>query len=297
MISNPSPLFSLRWFAVVLELIRFDRPAGTILLFFPGFWSLLAAWKGAPPPRLLLIFFLGSFFMRSAGCVINDILDRHVDGAVERTKNRPIVSGRISVGAAFVVFLFFCSLSASLLLFLNPLTLKVALVGLLTTIIYPLFKRFFPIPQLFMGVPFGMVAPVMAWTASRNELSWAAVFIGLAGLFWSTAYDLVYAISDRDDDIKVGVRSGAVTFGDHLWLVFLLFGALSGVFLLMASFWLGVFKALPFSIFLFVLLIFYQSYKVREGLTPVHAQKLFKTHVIIGVIVAMGFLLESPILL
>jgi 4-hydroxybenzoate polyprenyltransferase len=295
--SSPPPLFSLKWFSVVLELIRFDRPAGTLLLFLPGFWSLLAAWKGAPPPRLLLIFFLGSFFMRSAGCVINDILDRHIDGAVERTKNRPIVSGRISVGEAFAVFLFFCLLSASLLPFLNSLTLKVAGVGLLTTILYPLFKRFFPIPQLFMGVPFGMVAPVMAWTASRNELSWAAVFIGLAGLFWSTAYDLVYAISDRDDDIKAGVRSGAVTFGDHLWLAFLLFGILSSGFLLMASFRLEIFKALPFAIFLFVLLIFYQSYKVREGLTPVHAQKLFKTHVILGVIIAMGFLLESPVLL
>ncbi|MDA8060550.1 MAG: 4-hydroxybenzoate octaprenyltransferase [Nitrospiraceae bacterium] len=297
MTSLAPPLFSLRWFSVVLELIRFDRPAGTLLLFLPGFWSLLASWKGAPPPGLLLIFFLGSFFMRSAGCVINDILDRHVDGLVERTKNRPIVSGRISVGAALAVFIFFCLLSASLLMFLNPLTVKVALVGLLATIVYPLFKRFFPVPQLFMGIPFGLLAPIMAWTASRNELSWAAVFIGLAGLFWSTSYDLVYAISDRDDDIRAGVRSGALTFGDHLWVMILFFGTLSGVFLLMASVRLGIFKALPFAIFLFVLLIFYQSYKVREGLTPVHAQKLFKAHVYLGVIVAMGFLLESPVLL
>jgi 4-hydroxybenzoate polyprenyltransferase len=297
MTSSPPALFSLRWFSVVLELIRFDRPAGTLLLVLPGFWSLLAVWKGAPPHRLLLIFFLGSFLMRSAGCVINDILDRHVDGAVERTKNRPIVSGRISVAAAFAVFLFLCALSASLLIFMNTLTLKVALVGLLATILYPLFKRFFPVPQLFMGVPFGMVAPVMAWTASRNELSWGAFFIGLAGLFWSTAYDLVYAISDRNDDIKAGIRSGAVTFGEHLWLAFLFFGVLAATFLSMASFRLGIFKALPFSIFLFLLLIFYQSYKVREGLTPVYAQKLFKTHVLLGMIVAMGFLLESPILL
>ncbi len=297
MTSNAPPLFSIRWFSVVLELIRFDRPAGTVLLFLPGAWALLAAWNGAPPPKLLLIFFLGAFFMRSAGCVINDILDRHVDGAVERTKNRPIVSGRISVGMAIAVFIFFCLLSASLLLFLNYLTLKVALAGLLATIVYPLFKRFFPIPQLFMGLPFGMVAPVMAWTASRNELSWGAVFIGLAGLFWSTAYDLVYAISDRDDDIKAGVRSGAVTFGDRLWLVILFFGLLSGVFLSLASFWLGIFKALPFAIVLFVLLISYQSYKVKEGLTPLHAQKLFKSHVFLGVIVAMGFLLEAPVLL
>lgn len=297
MTPNPPAVFSIKWFSVILELIRFDRPAGTLLLFLPGFWALLAAWRGAPPPKLLLIFFLGSFFMRSAGCAINDILDRHVDGAVERTKNRPIVSGRISVGWALAVFFFFCTLSAFLLLFLNLLTLKVAFVGLLATILYPLFKRFFPLPQLFMGFPFGMVAPIMAWTASKNELSMGAVFIGLAGLFWSTAYDLIYAISDREDDIKAGVRSGAVTFGDRLWLAILFFGLLSGLFLFLASYSLGIFKALPLSILLFVLLIFFQSFKVRGGVTPVYAQKLFKSHVFLGVIVAMGFLLEAPILL
>ncbi len=284
-------------FSVILDLIRFNRPVGTLLLFLPGFWSLLAASNGMPPPRLLLIFFLGAFLMRSAGCVINDILDRHVDGHVARTRHRPIVSGRISVPAAIVVFTVLCLLAASLLFFLNRLSVEVAVVGLLTTVVYPLFKRFFPLPQLFMGIPFGMIAPVMAWTASRNEWSWTALWIGLGGLFWSTAYDLIYAISDREDDIRAGVRSGAVTFGKNLWVAIALFGLLSGIFLLLASYELALTLVMPAGVLFFTALILYQAFRVRAGITPVEAQKLFKSHVYIGMVVAMGFLLQAPILL
>lgn len=278
-----------------LDLIRFNRPIGTFLLFLPGLWGLLAGWNGSPPFRILAIFFMGAFFMRSAGCAINDILDRNIDGQVDRTRSRPIPSGRISVRGAVAVLVVFSGLAASLLAFLKPLTIAVAVVGFGAAMIYPLTKRFLPVPQLFMGIPFGLTAPIMAWTEARGSIGWAGVAIGLAGLFWSTAYDLVYAISDREDDIQAGVRSGAVTFGGRLWIAVLLFGGSATLFLASAGADLGLTRFFPWSLVLFFLLIFYQAFRIRSGLDPRLAQSYFRAHLWIGAIVAIGFWGAFPI--
>lgn len=278
-----------------LDLIRFNRPIGTYLLFLPGLWGLLAAWKGSPPVSLLAVFFLGSFFMRSSGCAINDILDRNIDAQVSRTRNRPIPSGRISVRGALGVFALCSSLAASLLLFLKPLTIVVAIVGFGTALVYPLMKRFLPIPQIFMGIPFGMTAPIMAWTEGKGTLGWPGIAIGLAGLFWATAYDLVYAISDREDDIRNGVRSGAVTFGRHLWLAVFLFGTSSTLFLLSAGASLGLDRFFLWSAGIFFLLILYQAFRIRSGLDSDLAQRYFRAHTWIGLVVAIGFWGAFPI--
>ncbi|MHB1285014.1 MAG: 4-hydroxybenzoate octaprenyltransferase [Leptospirales bacterium] len=282
--------------SAVLDLIRFRRPIGTILLFIPALWGLLAAWNGAPPLGMFLLFGLGAFFMRSAGCAINDILDRKVDLEVARTRSRPIPAGRISVPMAWLVFVLFVLLSALLLVFLSPLARLVAVLGFATTAIYPLMKRFMPIPQLFMGIPFGMTAPLMAWVQGRGHLDWTGIAIGLGGLFWATAYDLVYAIADREDDIRAGVCSGAVTFGDRLWLAILLFGMASACFLWSAGASMGFVRVFPIAVAVYLGLIAWQSWKVRSGIAPEKAIPYFQAHAWIGLIVAVGIWGEFPVL-
>jgi 4-hydroxybenzoate polyprenyltransferase len=286
----------VRTFLAVLDLIRFRRPVGTFLLFMPALWGLLAAWKGRPPFFMILLFAVGAFVMRSAGCAINDILDRNVDGKVSRTRDRPLPSGRLGLMSAWAVFVVFSLVAASLLLFLHPLTRWVALAGFGATMVYPLMKRFMPLPQIFMGVPFGMTAPLMAWAEGRGTLAWPAFMIALGGLFWSTAYDLVYAIADREDDVQAGIRSGAVTFGDRLWLAILLFGLAASWFLWAAGFDLGMNRYYPWSVGIFLAFMVWQSLMVRNGISPRGALSCFKSHVWIGLIVAVGIWFESPLM-
>lgn len=280
----------------ILDLIRFRRPVGTLLLFVPALWGLLAAWNGRPPAAMVLLFATGAFLMRSAGCVINDILDREFDGQVSRTRDRPLPSGRISLRTAWIVFLVFSLLAASLLVFLIPLARWVAIAGFASVTVYPLMKRFMPLPQLFMGVPFGMTAPLMAWAEGRGSLSWPAFMIAFGGLFWATAYDLVYAIADREDDLRAGVRSGAVTFGDRLWIAFLLFGSSASCFLWAAGADLGFKGYYPWTVGIFLVFIIRQSFEIKKGLSPQRALSCFKGHVWIGLVVACGLWFEGPLL-
>lgn len=280
----------------VLDLIRFKRPIGSVLLFIPALWGLLAAWNGSPPIGMIALFAVGAFFMRSAGCAINDILDQKIDRKVSRTRNRPIPSGRLSVSAAWWVFGVFILLSASLLVFLNPLARLIALLGFATTAIYPLMKRFLPIPQLFMGIPFGMTAPLMAWAQGKSHLDWTGIAIGLGGLFWATTYDLVYAVADREDDVKAGVCSGAVTFGSRLWMAVFLFGFASACFLWSAGANIGFGQFFAWSVACFLGLIAWQAWKLRSVFPPEKAIPYFQAHSWIGLIVAIGIWGEFPVL-
>lgn len=280
----------------VLDLIRFRRPVGTLLLFMPALWGLLAAWEGKPPFSMLLLFASGAFVMRSAGCAINDILDRNVDGKVWRTRDRPLPSGRLSLKAAWFVFLVLSLIALALLLFLHPLTRMIALAGFGATMVYPLMKRFMPLPQIFMGIPFGMTAPLMAWAEGRGSLEWPAFMIALGGLFWATTYDLIYAIADRDDDVKAGICSGAVTFGNRLWVAILLFGLSAAWFLWSAGSDLGWNHFYPWTVGLFLGFMVWQSLAVRKGMSPEGALSCFKSHVWIGLIVASGIWFEVPVL-
>jgi len=286
----------MRTLRAILDLIRFRRPVGTFLLFVPALWGLLAAWNGRPPASMVLLFAAGAFLMRSAGCVINDILDREFDRQVSRTRNRPLPSGRISLRAAWIVFLVLSLMAASLLVFLTPLTRWVAIAGFASTTAYPLMKRFMPLPQLFMGIPFGMTAPLMAWSEGRGTLSWPGFMIAFGGLFWATAYDLVYAIADKEDDVLAGVRSGAVTFGDRLWIAFLLFGTSSSCFLWAAGADLGLKEYFPWAVGLFLLFMVRQSLEIKKGLSPQRALSCFKGQVWIGLVVACGLWFERHLL-
>jgi len=202
----------------LLQLIRFDKPIGTLLLLWPTLWALWIAADGFPDPGLLLIFVLGTFLTRSAGCIVNDLADRHVDGAVKRTSNRPLVTGTVTEREALVLFTVLMALAFALVLFTNRLTVGLSVVAVLLASSYPFMKRFTHLPQLVLGAAFSWGIP-MAFAAQRGELPPALWLLYLGNLLWTIAYDTKYAMVDRDDDLKVGIKSTAILFGRHDRLV------------------------------------------------------------------------------
>ncbi len=282
--------------SAILDLIRFYRPVGWALLFLPSGWAILAAHPGDPSWFWLAVFLAGSFVPRSAGCVINDLLDRNLDRQVERTKNRPLADGRLSVPWAVGVFLFLTAASASLLLFFSREAILVAVIGYGSAIVYPLMKRFFPLPQLFMGIPFGATAPLMAWVQITGGLSIQGVELAAGGLFWATAYDLIYAVADLPDDQKAGIRSGAVTFGQNLWIAFLAFSLLATGLLFLAGRSLPQSGWLILSLALFVGVIVAQTLRIRQGLKGPEPLSLFRSHAVLGALILAGFWMSAPVL-
>jgi len=279
-----------------LELIRFDRPVGTLLLFLPSGWAILLARPGETAWGWMALFLLGAFLTRSAGCVVNDLLDREIDRKVARTRGRPLADGRLSVRWAVGVFLFLTALAASLLPFFSEKAILVAVAGYGTAVVYPLMKRFFPLPQLFMGIPFGATAPLVAWVQLTGGIQTKGLLVAAAGLFWATAYDLIYAVADLPDDRKAGVRSGAVTFGDNLWAVFLFFAVLSGLFLWEAGQTLPRSGWLLWTILLFLGTVALQAMKMRKGLGHGEPMALFRSHVTLGALLMAGFWMSTPTL-
>ncbi len=195
------------------RLMRLDRPVGIWLLLWPTLWALWIAGRGRPDPRLFVIFVVGTVLMRSAGCVINDYADRSFDPRVARTKDRPLATGRISSVEALLLFAVLSMTALLLALQLNRLTLLFAVAGAFLAISYPFLKRFLSVPQLYLGVTFGWGIP-MAFAAQLERMPRIAWLLLLANMLWVTAYDTIYAMVDRDDDVAIGVRSTAILFGD-----------------------------------------------------------------------------------
>ena len=196
-----------------LRLMRVHRPIGTLLLLWPTLWALWLACDGMPPLYVLLIFVAGTFLMRSAGCVINDLADRKIDGHVARTKDRPLVAGWVSPREAITVFLILVTLSAiTLLPILTPLLVGLAVVAVFLAASYPFTKRFFAIPQGYLGIAFGFGIP-MAFAAILDTVPPVAWWLLVANVFWAIAYDTEYAMVDRPDDLKIGIKTSAITFG------------------------------------------------------------------------------------
>lgn len=193
-------------------LMRLDKPIGSLLLFWPTFWSLMIAGNGAPDPWITLVFFVGVFLMRSAGCVINDIADRKVDGRVKRTAQRPLATGAISTSAAVGLFVVLCLVSFALVLTLNTLTIELSVVALALAIAYPFMKRVTHLPQLVLGLAFGWGIP-MAAAAQSGRIDASTWWLLAANVSWTIAYDTFYAMVDRDDDLRIGVKSTAILFG------------------------------------------------------------------------------------
>ena len=195
------------------RLMRLDRPIGIWLLLWPTLWALWIAGRGRPDPHIFTVFVIGTVLMRSAGCAINDYADRSFDPHVERTRDRPLAAGRISTLEALVLFAGLSMTALVLALQLNRATLLLAALGGFLAVSYPFVKRFLAVPQLYLGVTFGWGIP-MAFEAQLERVPRVALLLLLANMLWVTVYDTMYAMVDREDDIKIGVRSTAILFGD-----------------------------------------------------------------------------------
>ncbi len=191
-----------------------DKPIGTYLLLWPTYWALWIAADGWPPLSLLLVFSLGVFLMRSAGCIINDFADRKIDGAVERTKNRPLVTGALSSSEALQLFATFLLLAFALVLTLSAYTIMLSVVAALLAASYPFMKRITHFPQLVLGAAFSW-GMIMAFAEQQGQIPTVAWLLFSANLLWTVAYDTMYAMVDREDDEKIGVKSTAIIFAHH----------------------------------------------------------------------------------
>ncbi|MEZ8141199.1 4-hydroxybenzoate polyprenyltransferase [Enterovibrio norvegicus FF-33] len=196
------------------QLTRMDRPIGSLLLLWPTLWALFLAADGMPNMHVLVVFVLGVIMMRAAGCVINDFADRNFDGHVKRTQQRPLPSGKISAKEALALFGLLVLGAFMLVLTLDPLTIKLSVVALALAFIYPFMKRFTHMPQLVLGMAFSWAIP-MAYAAQAGELPPVAWMLFLANVAWTVAYDTLYAMVDRDDDVKIGIKSSAILFGKY----------------------------------------------------------------------------------
>jgi len=229
------------------HLARLDRPIGTWLLLFPGWWGIALASERWPDPPLLVLFALGALTMRGAGCTLNDIADRHYDAQVARTRLRPLPGGAVSVRQAVLFLLLQLAVGAGVLFSLNRLSIQLgfAVLGLIGT--YPFMKRITYWPQVFLGLNFNWGA-LIGWTAVTGTLALPPVLLYLGGVFWTVGYDTIYAHQDKEDDIRIGVKSSAIALGSHTrpWLAAFYFAALllwvaAGVAAgLGALFWVGL---------------------------------------------------------
>ena len=205
-----------------IRLMRLNKPIGTYLLLWPTYWALFLSAKGWPDIDLLIIFTLGVLVMRSAGCVINDYADRNIDQNIARTKDRPLITGEVSPKAALRLFVFLLIIAFGLVLLTNALTIQLSLIALALATLYPFTKRWTHLPQVVLGLAFGMSVP-MAFSAQTGSIPVSAGWIFLATIVWTLIYDTFYAMADRDEDIKIGVKSTAILFAkyDQIFITFL----------------------------------------------------------------------------
>ncbi|RUQ40462.1 MAG: 4-hydroxybenzoate octaprenyltransferase [Candidatus Competibacteraceae bacterium] len=271
-------------------LMRLHRPIGIYLLLWPTLWALWLAGQGQPPRGVVLVFVLGVVLMRSAGCVINDIADRKFDPHVTRTRDRPLAAGRVSLSEAIALLLTLCLLAFALVLTQNTLTIQLAFAGLALALSYPFMKRFHSLPQVHLGAAFGWAIP-MAYAAVIGELPAVAWLLFLGNVLWSVIYDTQYAMVDREDDLRIGVKSTAILFGKHdrriigylqiaLLAVLILIGLLAGRG---GAYYLGLFVAAWFAL--------YQQYLIRNR-EPAACFQAFLNNNGFGLTVFCGLLLD-----
>ena len=268
------------------KLMRLEKPIGTFLLLWPTLSAFMVLKDGSPTIKLVIIFCIGTFLMRSAGCVINDLFDKDFDGKVERTKERPIVTGEVSSIEAIVLFFILIGLSAVLLIWTNKFTVLIAGIGLLIAVFYPLTKRFFKVPQLFLGLAFSW-GILMVSAAELEKISFTSLIMFSACFFWILAYDTAYALSDKEGDLSIGLNSSAITFGKNTPALIVVFHLIS---LCLWSLCALVEKMSPIfylSIFVCLGLVFIQFLLVRNE-EPDKCLKAFKQNNWIGFSILVG---------
>lgn len=278
-------------FQAILDLIRFSRPVGTYLVLFPTLWSLFLAGSGGPPLSLILIFSLGSLVMRSAGCAINDLADRNFDDKVERTRGRPLASGRLSAKDAIVVFSVLVGVAFLLALMLNRTAFYLCFAGLFLATSYPFMKRYIHVPQAFMGIAFGWGA-IIAWAAVKNTVELPAVIIFVATALWATAYDTVYAFQDIEDDIRIGVKSSAIFFGRHAVTAVAILYAGTVLLLLLLGINTGMGLLYLLALLAASAMFVYQVLTIRASVDRESSFRAFKSNVRIGIVVLVGIIAD-----
>ncbi len=274
----------------LLQLIRFDKPIGTLLLLWPTLWALWIAAQGMPDYKLLFIFISGTFLMRSAGCIVNDLADRHMDGAVARTSTRPLVTGAVTVNEALALCVVLTLLAFVLVLFTNTLTITLSLAAALLAATYPFMKRYTHLPQVVLGAAFSWGIP-MAFAAQLGALPPALWLLYLGNLLWTMAYDTKYAMVDRDDDIEIGIKSTAILFGraDRALVGILQSLSLLALYLAGVEFGLGIYYNA--SLLLVVGLFCYHQYLIRDR-EPEACFRAFKHNNWVGLVIFAGVILN-----
>lgn len=273
-----------------IQLVRLDKPIGVLLLLWPTLIALWLAAEGWPDPLVLFVFIMGVILMRSAGCAINDYADRHIDSKVARTKQRPLTSGKISEKETLVVFTLLSVSAFALVLLMNELTIWMSVGGIILAVSYPFMKRYHYLPQVHLGAAFGWAAP-MAYTAQANDVTAITGLIFLATILWATAYDTMYAMVDYDDDIKIGVKSTAILFGNQDKLIIGIIQLLLILNLLLIGhradlsgfYYLGVTAASVFAI--------YQQYLIRDRKRELCFQAFLNNNWF-GLVLFIGVLLD-----
>lgn len=270
-------------------LMRLHRPIGIFLLLWPTLWALWIASNGRPNMFILIIFMLGVLIMRSAGCVINDIADRKFDPYVSRTRTRPLAAGNIKLLEAIILFILLCTIAFILVLQLNLPTIKLAFIGLALAIIYPFTKRFTYWPQLFLGAAYAWGVP-MAFTAQTQNLPIVCWLIYLAAIIWPIAYDTLYAMVDRSDDLMIGVKSTAILFASYDKVIV----AALQIIVLILLFIVGKVAKLNYlfdiSLICATMLIIYQQYLIKERI-PEKCFKAFLNNNWFGLVIFLGIIL------
>ena len=245
------------------QLARLDRPIGNFLLLWPTLWALWLAAEGLPRPGVLVVFVLGVVVMRAAGCVINDYADRDFDRHVKRTRHRPLTTGRVSEREALSLFVLLCLLAFGLVLLMNRLTILLSLGGVVLAATYPFMKRHTYLPQIHLGAAFGWAAP-MAFAAQTGSVPALAWVVFVAAVVWATIYDTEYAMVDRDDDLKIGIRSTAILFGRQDRLIIGLLQAVMTLLLVLIG-WQAQLGAVYFAgVALATPLFVYQQWLIRH---------------------------------
>ncbi|MEJ6120816.1 4-hydroxybenzoate octaprenyltransferase [Vibrio sp. 2-Bac 85] len=272
-----------------LELMRVDKPIGTLLLLWPTLWALWIAAQGFPDIDVLIVFCLGVFFMRSAGCVINDFADRKVDGFVNRTKNRPLPSGRATSKEAVYLFLFLSLCSFLLVLTQNNLTIQLSVIGLFLAFVYPFMKRFTHLPQFVLGIAFSWSIP-MAYAAQANILSSSVWLLFIANITWTIAYDTMYGMVDKEDDLKIGIKSTAILFGKYDKLIIALLQFMTLVLLVIVGL-IENLNWLYYGALAVAGLLFLQQQKSIKSRDEKACFKAFLDNNYVGLVIFIGFIL------
>lgn len=271
------------------QLMRMDKPIGTLLLLWPTLWALIIAAQGVPDPKVLVVFILGVVFMRAAGCVINDFADRKVDGHVERTSQRPLPSGRVSSKEAITLFIILGVASFLLVLTMNPLTIALSFAGIVLAFIYPFMKRFTHLPQLFLGLAFSWSIP-MAWAAQANELPMVVWFVFAINALWTIAYDTQYAMVDRDDDLKIGIKSTAILFGRFDKMVIGVLQLITLAMLIYLGVWYQLGASFYWSLLIAGALFVFQQHLIRHREREL-CFRAFLNNNYVGMVIAIGLLI------